>query len=168
MFAIPISGTACPSLFACVSSNSRRAVHLLGPKNKSYPPLTIIPPTGTMKRYKAGLIALTVLLSSLSALAASTARTISESKYSVAHSLGDNYIFDPRDGWQTVNVTNLAYKYKRGPKGSPQRPKSKSVLNGELGSVVNKIWEGLKGVGSTESVIITWYVHCQKTSVYWF
>lgn len=36
-----------------------------------------------------------------------------ERRYSTPHSLGDNYQFDPRDGWQTVNVSNLAYKYAR-------------------------------------------------------
>lgn len=34
-----------------------------------------------------------------------------ERRYTRAHSLGDNYVFDPRDGWETVNTTNLAYKY---------------------------------------------------------
>ncbi|RPD67062.1 hypothetical protein L226DRAFT_608312 [Lentinus tigrinus ALCF2SS1-7] len=34
-----------------------------------------------------------------------------ERRYSTAHSLGENYTFDPRDGWETVNTTNLAYKY---------------------------------------------------------
>ncbi|OCH90682.1 hypothetical protein OBBRIDRAFT_581679 [Obba rivulosa] len=28
-----------------------------------------------------------------------------------SHSLPESYHFDPRDGWQTVNVTNLQYKY---------------------------------------------------------
>lgn len=36
-----------------------------------------------------------------------------EKRYSTAHSLGDTYQFDPRDGWQAVNVTNLQYKYSR-------------------------------------------------------
>lgn len=35
------------------------------------------------------------------------------SRYTRAHSLGDNYQFNPRDGWQSVNVTNLQYKYSR-------------------------------------------------------
>ncbi|KAI0082588.1 hypothetical protein K474DRAFT_1655392 [Panus rudis PR-1116 ss-1] len=35
------------------------------------------------------------------------------SRYSRAHSLGDDYQFDPRDGWQSVNVTDLQYKYSR-------------------------------------------------------
>ncbi|KAK7695478.1 hypothetical protein QCA50_000114 [Cerrena zonata] len=34
-----------------------------------------------------------------------------EARYTRAHSLGDNYQFDPRDGWQTVNASNLQYKY---------------------------------------------------------
>ncbi|KAI0832522.1 hypothetical protein BC628DRAFT_1499320 [Trametes gibbosa] len=34
-----------------------------------------------------------------------------ERRYTTPHSLGDNYVFDPRDGWQTVNTTNLSYKY---------------------------------------------------------
>ncbi|EMD40649.1 expansin-like protein [Gelatoporia subvermispora B] len=29
--------------------------------------------------------------------------------YTTAHSLSDNYQFDPRDGWQSVNVTNMQY-----------------------------------------------------------
>ncbi|EKM59367.1 uncharacterized protein PHACADRAFT_169913 [Phanerochaete carnosa HHB-10118-sp] len=36
-----------------------------------------------------------------------------EARYARAHSLGDSYQFDPRDGWQTVNATNLQYKYSR-------------------------------------------------------
>jgi hypothetical protein len=36
-----------------------------------------------------------------------------EARYSRAHSLGDTYQFDPRDGWQSVNISNLAYKYRR-------------------------------------------------------
>ncbi|KAI0091917.1 hypothetical protein BDY19DRAFT_927405 [Irpex rosettiformis] len=36
-----------------------------------------------------------------------------EARYTRAHSLGDGYRFDSRDGWETVNVTDLAYKYRR-------------------------------------------------------
>ena len=35
-----------------------------------------------------------------------------EARYAHAHSLGDGYLFDPRDGWETVNVTDLQYKYE--------------------------------------------------------
>jgi hypothetical protein len=34
-------------------------------------------------------------------------------RYTTAHSLGDNYQFNPRDGWQSVNASNLQYKYSR-------------------------------------------------------
>ncbi|GJE84421.1 hypothetical protein PsYK624_004970 [Phanerochaete sordida] len=36
-----------------------------------------------------------------------------EARYARAHSLGDSYSFDTRDGWQSVNVTDLQYKYAR-------------------------------------------------------
>lgn len=36
-----------------------------------------------------------------------------EARYAHAHSLGDNYQFDTREGWQSVNVSNLQYKYSR-------------------------------------------------------
>ncbi|KAH9843889.1 uncharacterized protein C8Q71DRAFT_17963 [Rhodofomes roseus] len=36
-----------------------------------------------------------------------------ERRYTTPHSLGNNYRFDPRDGWQAVNVTNLQYKYSQ-------------------------------------------------------
>jgi len=57
-----------------------------------------------------------VLASSLSGVTAadiSTFQSNLEKRYSTAHSLADNYRFDPRDGWQTINVTNLQYKYSR-------------------------------------------------------
>ncbi|KAI9000917.1 hypothetical protein BD414DRAFT_379025, partial [Trametes punicea] len=40
-----------------------------------------------------------------------TARMALERKYTTPHSLGEGYVFDPRDGWETVNTTNLLYKY---------------------------------------------------------
>ncbi|KAH9940580.1 hypothetical protein B0H21DRAFT_577374 [Amylocystis lapponica] len=43
----------------------------------------------------------------------STFQAALERKYSTAHYLGDNYQFNSRDGWQTINVTNLQYKYSR-------------------------------------------------------
>ena len=48
-----------------------------------------------------------------SALDIKADRMALERRYTTPHSLGDNYIFDPRDGWQTVNTTNLLYKYQR-------------------------------------------------------
>jgi hypothetical protein len=34
-------------------------------------------------------------------------------RYTRAHSLGDDYAFDARDGWTTLNVTDMQYKYSR-------------------------------------------------------
>ncbi|KAF8558873.1 hypothetical protein OG21DRAFT_1574943 [Imleria badia] len=36
-----------------------------------------------------------------------------------SHSLTESYQFDPRDGWESVMVTNLRYKYRRSPTPFP-------------------------------------------------
>lgn len=54
-----------------------------------------------------------VLVPSTTAADLRTYHNSLESRYARAHSLGDGYQFDPRDGWETVNVTNLQYKYRR-------------------------------------------------------
>ena len=136
--------------------------------------------TGTMKFSQAGLS--TIFAISLPALAlssqASSVRAITESKYSTAHSLGDGYIFDLRDGWQRVNVTNLQYKYRRQseldfddsqaddysgiesrskkPQNAPKKAERKPGLGSAITGVVNGILKGLKGIGKPEPVTITW------------
>ena len=134
-----------------------------------------------MKAYHVGFLASFILSPGL-VLAAqlSSARAVFESKYTKAHSLDNDYSFHPRDGWQSINVTNLQYKYRREeePKldlngdlrgNSPSlenRSKRKKVhaaphRSGGLGKVVagvvTNIWEGLKGMGKSEPVTITWY-----------
>ncbi|KAI0269169.1 hypothetical protein BC834DRAFT_615354 [Gloeopeniophorella convolvens] len=85
-----------------------------------------------------------------------------ELKYSRAHSLGRHYSFDERDGWQTVNVSNLAYKYESRAldvqKTAKRTPKtaSKSLTDSVKDTVKNAL-KGLKGIGKAEDVIITWY-----------
>lgn len=95
-------------------------------------------------------------------------RAISESRYSRAHSLGEGYQFDPRDGWEPMNVTNMEYKYRRDTpsntsgledhieKRSATKNEDVSVV-GAIGGVVSKVIEGLKGIGKPEPVLITWY-----------
>ncbi|KAH8830765.1 hypothetical protein DL96DRAFT_1594237, partial [Flagelloscypha sp. PMI_526] len=86
----------------------------------------------------------------------SVSRAISESYYSRAHSLGDSYTFDPRDGWQTLNVTDLSYKYESrdiGPRSAKHQSKSKSGLSNLISDAI----KGLKGIGKPEKVTITWY-----------
>ena len=130
-----------------------------------------------MKAYRAGFVAF-FILSPISVFAAqsSSVRAVSESKFTKAHSLGDNYSFDPRDGWHSINATNLQYKYRRQeeegrdyPRGdSPNLgsrtkknvqndPHNKGGLGQVIGGVVAGIWKGLKGLGRPEPVTITWY-----------
>ncbi|TFK94702.1 hypothetical protein K466DRAFT_593356 [Polyporus arcularius HHB13444] len=57
------------------------------------------------------LMAYVLTFAGVSAAHVDAERMALERRYTRAHSLGDNYVFDPRDGWETVNTTNLAYKY---------------------------------------------------------
>lgn len=135
-----------------------------------------------MKAYHAGFLASFILSPSLTLAAqSSSARAVFESKYTKAHSLDNNYSFDPRDGWQSINVTNLQYKYRReeehhldlpndlsgnSPSLENRSKKKKKVhtathstggLGKVIAGVVTNIWEGLKGLGKPEPVTITWY-----------
>ena len=95
-------------------------------------------------------------------------RAVSEtSKYHKAHSLGDDYRFDPRDGWEAVNVTDLQYKYRRDhesqlaahrrtAKGKVKPPhQGDHGVGGVLKGVVGAL-KGLVGIGKSEKVTITW------------
>ncbi|KAF9055204.1 hypothetical protein BDZ89DRAFT_1003944 [Hymenopellis radicata] len=108
-------------------------------------------------------------------------RAASYAKYTTAHSLGDAYTFDARDGWTTVNATDLSYKYRRDheihtaletrhekydhkndyhkdKKKAKSRNKSKIVsAASSVGDLVKGVWNGLKGFGESEEVKITWY-----------
>jgi hypothetical protein len=130
-----------------------------------------------MKAYHLGFLASFFLSPSL--VFAASARAVSESKYTKAHSLDNNYSFDPRDGWQSINVTNLQYKYRRqeepdldltgdlkGKSPSLENRSKKKVhtaphktggLGQVIAGVVANIWKGLKGLGKPEPVTITWY-----------
>lgn len=73
--------------------------------------------------------------------------------YNRAHSLGEDYAFDPRE-WQSVNVTNLSYKYDK--PALDRRASSSKSAGGTVAHLINDVWNGLKGIGSTEDVKITW------------
>lgn len=65
-------------------------------------------------RFKAAALLVLSLASCLSGISAreiDAARMALERRYTTPHSLGDHYVFDPRDGWEPVNTTNLLYKY---------------------------------------------------------
>jgi len=100
----------------------------------------------------------------------------SESFYSRAHFLGNEYMFDTRDGWHNVSISNLDYKYRRdtdlhlhSSKGvsTPKAAKAsvhhlKKPAHHGLGNVISDalggVLKGLKALGRPEKVIITWRV----------
>lgn len=118
-------------------------------------------------------------MTSATAVTQGTVHAISKSKYSRAHSLGESYQFQPRDGWQSVNITDLQYKYpaarshspsggtlekRGGRKGRrhtqtpPHQGNGGKDLGGAIVHILGEVWNGLKAIGQPEPVIITWYV----------
>ena len=77
--------------------------------------------------------------------------------YSGSHSLGNDYVFDPRE-WQSVNATDLDYKYPES-KIRKRASSSKAAVSkgGAISHLINEVWNGLKGIGSTSKVEITWF-----------
>lgn len=91
--------------------------------------------------------------------------TATELQYTRPHSLGHGYAFDPRDGWQAVNVSNLAYKYSprspdiRRSKIIPQHTSHKNnnlVNNIDIKGAVKNAFNSITGIGKATSVTITW------------
>jgi hypothetical protein len=98
--------------------------------------------------------------------ATSSVRAVSRSRYSRAHSLGDSYVFDPRDGWQSVNATNLQYKYPRDTRFDTvtSNPMELAKRNDKtnMDGVIYNVFEGIKAIGKAigkaQTVKITWYI----------
>ncbi|KAF7967581.1 hypothetical protein HWV62_33743 [Athelia sp. TMB] len=101
-----------------------------------------------------------------------TVHAASKSRYSRAHSLGEGYEFHRRDGWESVSVSDLGYKYTnatatapalakrgKGKKGHAKPPHGSgdTGLGGALTHILGDVWNGLKAIGEPEPVIITWY-----------
>jgi len=92
--------------------------------------------------------------------------TDTELQYTRPHSLGHGYAFDPRDGWQTVNVSNLSYKYsprspniRRARKIIPQHTSHKGnnlVNKFDIKGTVKNAINSITGKGKAISVTITW------------
>jgi hypothetical protein len=103
-----------------------------------------------------------------------TVRAALESRYSRAHSLGNSYIFDPQDGWQSVNVTNLPYKYRASHhEGDDLDSLKDSTLQGRapksrppsLSGLEDAVDKTFKVIGAVVDVVITWRVwrvRCQS------
>ncbi|KAJ7228763.1 hypothetical protein GGX14DRAFT_414881 [Mycena pura] len=79
---------------------------------------------------------------------------IAKSKYTTSHSLGDSYTFDPRDGWQTFNTTNLHYKYPRNSASKSSKPNKPETVVEDVAAAAAAL-KTLKGIGDT--VKVTWY-----------
>lgn len=119
------------------------------------------------------LLSILCLHSPLATATQGTVHAISKSKYTRAHSLGENYQFDARDGWEKVDLTDMQYKYARDNISNPE-PQGRSLEKrvkhkgskgdndggsglGTLKHVIGQAWNGLKAIGGPEPVIITWY-----------
>jgi len=100
-------------------------------------------------------------------------RAMEDNRYDKAHYLPESHSFDPRDGWEVVNISNLNYKYhassqkdhsfhralRRSSKYKETHEKASNTSTGVLGTVVQSftsVFAGLVGKGSTQGVIITW------------
>ncbi|KAF8138587.1 expansin family protein [Boletus edulis] len=79
-----------------------------------------------------------------------------------SHSLPESYQFDPRDGWESVIVTNLRYKYRRSalkrptPRTTTRHSSTKSVFR-SVGESLAELTKGIIAIGKPEDVTITWY-----------
>ncbi|KAJ7283754.1 Non-catalytic module family EXPN protein [Mycena rebaudengoi] len=121
-----------------------------------------------------GVLLLSSEIASVTALnyGSSPGRAIAKTKYSTSHSLGDSYMFDPRDGWQSFNASNMLYKYRRDSKTNHKTTKHKAAANHKEASKiaqkgttlgvdvlkgVKDLFKGLVAIGSPEPVTATWY-----------
>ncbi|KAG8719845.1 hypothetical protein FRC08_001847 [Ceratobasidium sp. 394] len=87
--------------------------------------------------------------------------------YPRSHAYGSSYSFSSRDGWETVPVTNLPYKYDNATgtqaKPPPRRQRSgvKRAVGDLLGATTSHAlgatWNNVKGAGKSQDVTITWY-----------
>jgi hypothetical protein len=87
----------------------------------------------------------------------SAPREIARSKYTAAHSLGDSYNFEPREGWQNVTLSDLDYKYQDGSDSSQVSISRRTDVVASIKGVADKVWKGLKGIGKKQDATITWY-----------
>ncbi|KAF7313708.1 DPBB-1 domain-containing protein [Mycena chlorophos] len=77
--------------------------------------------------------------------ATNTTREALKRKYTTAHSLGDAYTFDPRDGWLSSNASSNPHNQRR------------STPAASANSGLADLFRGLLGLGSPEPAVATWY-----------
>lgn len=104
------------------------------------------------------LISVASLLPSVTPLSvhSPTRATVPETKYSRAHHLDDSYAFDPRDGWETINVAARGYNSTVSQLG--KRAAKNKVVKSTTGGLdtLKKVLKGMVGIGEPDPVKITW------------
>jgi hypothetical protein len=154
---------------ACDRSRQTRTWHLLVPftsttskRNNRIPPHNN--PPEMIRPYISRAILLSVFLFLPFSVLASTSSVlaVARSRYSKAHSLGEHYTFDPRDGWRSVNATNLSYKNSRDPGLDTTHPpelagRNKKKQDYSITGLLHKALKGFKGIGKAQKVKVTWY-----------
>ena len=150
-------------------SSSRLVTQLKPPLNRIILRFSQIQPLqlDTMSRYS--WVILVVVFASLYLSFASHLPSDQKhpaTEYTRPHSLGRGYTFDPRDGWKTVNVSNLSYKYsprspniRRTKKIIPQHTshKGNNLVNKiDIKGTVKNAFNSITGKGKPSSVTITW------------
>ncbi|KAF8605290.1 hypothetical protein BDV93DRAFT_521628 [Ceratobasidium sp. AG-I] len=85
------------------------------------------------------------------------------------HVYDPKYDFSARDGWETIPITDLSYKYgnttrTRSEPATQKRQRSDvkrgvgaNVLGGTISHALGETWNSLKGAGKAQGVTITWY-----------
>lgn len=83
------------------------------------------------------------------------------SHYTHAHSYSPAYSFQRRDGWETVPVSDLAYKYTTHNPSTIESPRRVLEQRSRKGSPdrrigIQQVVNALKGIGEVVQVTITW------------
>ena len=92
-------------------------------------------------------------------------RPLHKSRYTQTHSLGNSYTFDPRDGWQSVNVTNMARKHEKR-HNIPQHSDVSQL--GETKSVSEHIASTIKSTFKSMIKLLKPQVPFQKGKTTWY
>ena len=99
-----------------------------------------------------------------------TPEIVSEMAYARAHSLGNDYTFHEGHGWESATVANPLFPRSLSgsetantslpvaglPSLATRRAKKPSIAD-TLVHTINSAWNGLRGLGTSEEVKITWY-----------
>lgn len=94
--------------------------------------------------------------------------TSGSSLLSHSHAYSPKYEFSARDGWETIPITDLSYKYgnvtrarsepasQKRQRAGVKRDVGADVLGGTISHTLGETWNSLKGAGKAQGVTITW------------